>query len=374
MTDTTTTDPTASTKLFIGMDMGDKNAQLALRVGNAKDGEEATIAVTPAAMTRYFAHLEPCDVAMEVGTHSRWVSNLLMSFGHTVVIANARKLRMIYESDHKDDRSDAKMLVTILQFKRELLYPIKHRGDAAQDALAVLRARDLLVRTRTKLVNHIRGVCKSSGARMRSGSAEGFHHRELDELPENRREALSPLMELLSSLADQISLYDAMIAKLSKETFPETETLSQPSGVGPITALAFAATVEDPKRFPTGRDIGSYVGLVPKLDRSSTINKQLGITKSGDGFLRRLLVGAAQHILGPFGPDSDLRRWGLEIGARGGGKAKKRALVAVARKVAVLLLSLWKHQSTYEPLRNANKMTPLPSDAMHSNTPTATLT
>src|SRR4051812_26656868 len=120
MTDTTTTDTTASTKLFIGMDMGDKEAQLALRFGNAADGEEATIAVSPAAITRYFAHLEPCDVAMEAGTHSRWVSNLLMSFDHTVVIANARKLRMIYESDHKDVRSDAKMLVTILQFKREL--------------------------------------------------------------------------------------------------------------------------------------------------------------------------------------------------------------------------------------------------------------
>ncbi len=111
-------------------------------------------------------------------------------------------------------------------------------------------------------------------------------------------------------------------------------------------------TLEDPARFPTSRDVGAYVGLVPKRSASGQRDPQLGITRAGDRMLRRLLVQAAHYTLGPFGPDTDLRRFGEKLAARGGKNAKKRAIVAVARKLAVLLHSLWSTGEVYEPLRH----------------------
>jgi len=112
-------------------------------------------------------------------------------------------------------------------------------------------------------------------------------------------------------------------------------------------------TLEDPGRFRQSRAVGPYLGLCPRRDQSGGRDAQLRITKRGDAMLRRLLVSGAQYILGPFGPDTDLRRWGLRLAARGGKNAKKRAVVAVARKLATLLHRLWVSGATYQPLRAA---------------------
>jgi transposase len=168
-------------------------------------------------------------------------------------------------------------------------------------------------------------------------------------MPDFLKETLTPIVEIIGKLTDQIKEYDRKIEQISKEKYPETELLRAIKGVGPVTALAFVLILEDPERFSKSRQVGSFLGLTPRRDQSGEIDKQLRITKAGNPFLRRLLVGAGQYILGPFGEDCDLKRFGLRLSARGK-NAKRRAVVAVARKLSVLLHRLWKHGEMYEPL------------------------
>jgi transposase len=336
------------------MDIGDRYIHLHVIETDGEVSEEARIAATKRAVSTYFKRTPRSRVALEVGTHSQWVDKLVGSFGHEVLVVNPRKLRLISENDKKTDRADARILAELARAHSGLLHTIQHRGEEAVAALALVRSRDCLVSTRTKLINHVRGSVKPTGERLPACSSDNFG-TQLDELPESRREALAPLMAQIESMTKTIHAYDAMIAELLRTKFPEAERLQQVPGVGPLTALTFLATIEDPNRFPRCRAVGSYVGLRPRLDQSGQTDKQLRITKAGDGLLRRLLVCSSHYVLGPFGPDSDLRRWGEQLAARGGKNAKKRACVAVARKLAVLLLTLWKTGSDYEPLRQANR-------------------
>ena len=199
------------------------------------------------------------------------------------------------------------------------------------------------------MVGHVRSVVKNMGERLAPSSAASFGHKA--KIPEALNEALKPMLEMIRELTKKIRAYDLMIKNAATEKYPETERLSQVGGVGPLTALAYVLTLEEPERFAKSRMVGPYLGLVPRLDQSGQIDKQLRITKHGDGYLRRLLVGSAHYILGPFGPDCDLRTFGLKLMQRGGKNAKKRAVVAVARKLAVLLHALWRSGQQYEPKR-----------------------
>jgi transposase len=237
----------------------------------------------------------------------------------------------------------------------EPLYPIQHRGEAAQADLAVVKARDELVRARTRLVNHIRGSVKAFGERLPSCSTEAFPHRVQLHIPGCLKTALEPLLEMIQQLTAQIRQYDREIQQLCQQKYPDTENLQQVRGVGPITALAFVLTLEDARRFGRSRQVGAYLGLTPRQDQSGNRDPQLRITKAGDRFVRKLLVGSAQYILGPFGSDCDLRRYGERIASRGGKSAKKRAVVAVARKLSVLLHHLWVTGEKYEPLYNSKE-------------------
>jgi len=164
---------------------------------------------------------------------------------------------------------------------------------------------------------------------------------------------LLPLVIQVETLTESIATYDKKIEDLGSTKYDQTKLLRQVKGVGPITALAYVLTLEDPERFRKSRDVGPYLGLIPKQEDSGDSQPQLGISKAGDRMLRRLLVGSAHYVLGPFGPDTDLRRYGLRLCERGGKNAKKRAVVAVARKLAVPLHRLWRSGEVYEPLRQA---------------------
>ena len=238
------------------------------------------------------------------------------------------------------------------RFDPELLAPIRHRSEQSQHDLAVVRARDALVRSRTLLINHVRGAVKACGAALPSCTAEAFHRKTAEHIPDGLRPALLPLVEAIGELTVRIAAAGREVEALC-EAHPETRALRQVTGVGPITALTFVLTIEDPSRFPKSREVGAYLGLVPRQRDSGERAPQLGIGKSGDAGLRRLLVQAAHYILGPFGPDTDLRRWGERYAGTGARNAKKRAVVAVARRLSVLLLALWKSGELYEPLRNA---------------------
>lgn len=335
----------------IGLDTGDKYSQVCVRDATGDVVNETRIRTTRPGVRKFFGTLVRCRVALEVGTHSRWIAQELEALGFETYVANARKLRAIYQSDTKTDKCDARFLAEVVGLKPSLLSPIKHRGEQAQTDLAVVRARAALVRTRTILINHVRATVKSIGGRLAKTSSESFH-KQVDALPDERRPILEPVMKQILELTAHIRGYDKAIKERVAE-YPESEVLMQISGVGPQVALAFICTIEDPHRFKHVRKIGSYLGLRPRIDQSGQTNKELRITKAGDGDLRRLLVNSAQYILGPFGPDCDLRQWGLKLVDRGGSAAKKKAAIAVARKLAVLMLSLWKTNSTYDPWRNS---------------------
>jgi transposase len=314
--------------------------------------EEGRVRTTTTALARRFA-ISRCRVVIEVGTHSPWVSRLLASLGHEVVVANPRRVRLIAESDHKTDRADAEQLARLGRLDPELLSPIAHRGVTAQEDLALIRSRDSLVAARTALINHVRGVVKSYGARLPACSAASFHRKVAPAIPEGLRPALDPHLSTIAHLSAEIAKAYRAIETRIAERYAEARALQQVPGVGPLTALTFILTLEDPARFHRSRQVGAYLGLTPRQRESGGRAPQLRISKAGDTHLRRLLVSCAQYILGPFGPDSDLRRWGMRHGAETAGRARKRAVVGVARRLAVLLHRLWSTGEVYEPIRGA---------------------
>ena len=341
--------------ITVGMDMGDKNHRVCELDTEGKVLIRTTVANTGKAIRKYFEKREACRVALEAGTHSGWVSRILEELGHEVLVGNPRKLRVIWDSNEKSDDRDAEMLARIARFDPHLLYPIHHRGQKAQVDLTVIKARDMLVKARSSLIAHARGAVKSSGQRISACSADAFHGRLLEEMPADLMPALEPIMKSIEDLTRRIHHYDKLLEKLGTEKYPETQRLRAISGVGPVTTLAFVLTLEESSRFDKSRAVGPFLGLTPKRDQSGQTDKQLRITKAGDAYLRRLLVGCAQYILGPFGPDCDLRRVGVKLAARGGKNAKRRAVVAVARKLAVLMHHLWKSGAVYDPLYQQNR-------------------
>jgi transposase len=342
-------------KMTAGLDLGDKYSYLfLLDTDGGEVIEEGRVRTTPEALRRRFASEPSLRIAIEAGTHSPWVSRLLEECGHEVLVANARKLRLIYANRRKTDEVDAENLARLARVDPKLLYPLKHRGEESQAHMAVIRSRQALVDCRTQLVNHVRGAVKSFGARLPKCPARSFHNKAPEHIPEALLAALGPILEQIASLTERIREYDRQLESISRERYPETGLLRQVEGVGPLTALTFVLTLEDPYRFEKSRSVGAYLGLVPATARSGDRDPQKRISKEGDEMLRRLLVSGAHYILGPFGSDSDLRRHGEKIASRGAKNAKKRAVVAVARKLAVLLHSLWVSGEVYEPLRNAH--------------------
>lgn len=344
--------------MSIGMDLGDKTNRVCVLDAEGEVVFEGNVACTESRLRKLFSAWPSSVVAIEAGTHSPWVSRVLEELGHNVLIAHPRKLRAIYQSDRKSDVRDAEMLARIARSDPKLLNPIRHRGGNAQAHLAIVKARDCVIATRTKLINHVRGTVKTFGARLPKCSASAFHKKAGEAIPEALRSALVPLLETIGILTQTIRQYNGKIAQLCQDAYPETEILRSVNGVGPVTSLSYILTLEEPNRFNRSRNVPAFLGLTPRRDQSGATDRQLGITKSGNAYLRKLLIGCAQYILGPFGKDSQLRQWGLRLIERGGPNAKKRAVTAVARKLAVILHRLWQAGMLYEPFPNR---TPVPS-------------
>lgn len=345
-------------KLTIGLDLGDRSSCFCIVEEHGEIRGEGRLATTAVALEKIFGSLPPSRIAIEVGTHSPWVSRRLAQLGHEVIVAQARRLRLISESSRKDDRMDARTLARLARIDPQLLSPIRHRSAPAQADLTVIRARAALVEARTLLINAARGLVKSYGERLPKCASTRVRAELGATLPAELRAALEPLLAQVRALSETIAGYDRQIEQLCEQKYPETHRLRQVKGVGPLIALSFVLTIEDPHRFRHSRDAGCYVGLRPKRRNSGQSQPQLGISKEGDRYLRKLLVQGAHYILGRFGPDTDLRRWGLRLCASGGARAKRRAVVAVARKLAVLLHRLWVSGAMYEPLRPAASAAP----------------
>jgi transposase len=341
---------TRESDVTIGLDLGDKWSEGAVLDARGEVVERVRVRSTPKGFDQAFASYEGVRLVLEVGTHSPWASRRFTARGFEVIVANPRRVRLIAQGDSKTDEFDAELLARLGRVDPNLLSPIVHRGEAAQRDLSLIRSRDGLVRARTQLINQVRGFAKSLGIRLPGSSSEAFPRRVTAAAGREVFPGCSVLLEMVERLTQEIRRMDREIERLCRERYPETERLRQVKGVGPITALCFVLTLEDPDRFETSRAVGAYLGLRPKIRNSGAHEPQLRITKGGDVLLRRLLVSGAQYILGPFGPDTDLRRFGLALAERGGKAAKKRAVVAVARKLAVLLHCLWVTGETYQPV------------------------
>lgn len=339
----------ATGPVTIGLDLGDRSTSYCILNGSGEVVGEGKVPTTPDAFEFHFQGVAPCRIALEVGTHSRWASRVLARLGHEVVVANPQKVRLIAESDRKTDTLDARTLARLVRVDPSLLSPISHRAQEVYPDLAKLRARELLIRTRTKLVNAVRGIVKATGSRLGSCTTRTFAKKMADELPEELKDSLGPLIETIAYVNEQIAAYDKEIEAVAKREYPETEKLRAVHGVGPVTALQFVLTIGEPGRFSKSRQVGSFFGLQPRQSQSGNRCPQLGITKAGDSSMRQLLVQCSQFILGRFGKDCNLRRWGQALMSRGGKNAKKRAVVAVARKLAVLLHALLVTDRPYDP-------------------------
>jgi transposase len=344
-------------QLTIGLDLGDRNSCYCALDEAGQIQLEQRVRTSAKALCEVFGAMPRSRIALETGTHSPWISRLLSELGHEVIVAHARKVRLIGESRKKDDRLDAQTLARLARIDPQLLCPVKHRSAQAQADLTVIRARAGLVRARTGLVNTARSLAKSYGERLRGCNLRNMNPEKAEALSPELQRALQPLLSAIEELSEQICQYNQSIEALAQESYPKVALLKQIKGVGTLIALTFLLTLEDPHRFRQSRDVGCYLGLQPGRRNSGQSEPQMHISKEGDPYLRTLLVQGAQHILGPFGVDCDLRRWGLKLAQRGGRNGKKRAIVATARKLAVLLHHLWVSGEVYEPLHNSSRAT-----------------
>jgi transposase len=345
-------------KLTIGSDLGDHWSFYCVLDEAGKIILEQKVSTTPEAMKQIFLRIPQSRIALETGTHSPWVSRLLTELGYEVIVAHAQKVQLITKSNRKDDRHDAQTLARLARVDPELLGPVRHRSVQAQIHLTVIRARAELVRARTALVNAARGLVKSHGERLPKCGTQQVSRELAAELSAELRDVLEPLLREIESLNERIKEYDERMDKIAQEVYPEVSLLKQVKGVGTQIALTYVLTIEDPHRFLKSREVGCFLGLRPGRRNSGESEPQKKISKQGDRYLRTMMVQGAHYILGPFGEDSDLRRWGRKLAEREGKNAKKRAVVAVARKLAVLLHRLWVSGEVYEPLRNSQRALP----------------
>lgn len=336
----------------LGLDVGDRTSHYFLLdelTGEIVD--EGKARTRRKDLEQLFRRFDRVRVVLETGTHSAWISALVEKCGHESVVAQSSRVRLITSNHRKSDRVDAELLARLGRMDRRLLSPIRHRGQEAQRHRAFLRTRHQLVRMRTAAVSHCRGIVKSFGEQLPACSTKSFHYKVADAIPAELSPVLTPMLAAIEVITLQINELDRAIQRLCEEVYPETALLMQVPGVGPLTALAFVLTIDDPSRFRRTRDVGAYLGLVPRRDQSGDTDKQLRITKAGDRMMRTLLVQSAHHHIGHFGKDTAISRWARGRLDRGGAGMKKRTVIAVARRLAVLLLRLWVSAEQYDPLR-----------------------
>jgi transposase len=342
---------TQTQQTIIGVDLGDTKHAICV---TDKDGDilkEYFITNTKASLKKLIQAYPLTLVAMEVGSHSPWISRYIAELGAKTIVANPRKLRAIYSNERKCDELDARMLAKIARLDTDLLYPVTHIDEQQQIDSLALKMRDSLVKQRVACLLTVKTTLKSLGLRIQKSSSPCFAGRAREYLVDQPEILclISPSLIVLESLTDQIKILDKKVDALIKDKYPAAQRLQQIQGVGPITSLSFALYI-DPNNFKHTRDVGAYLGLVPRRDQSGKIDKQLSISKTGNTKLRCLLVQASHYIMGPFGPECDLRKHGLKLASKGGKIAKRKAVVAVARKLSVVMLTLLQQQSDYRPI------------------------
>ena len=333
----------------IGLDLGDKWSEYVALDAEGRRVGAGRVRSTADGFAKLSALHDGAFVVMETGTHSPWAAAQFGTWGHRVAVANSSELALVTASVRKSDRRDAEILARLGRADVELLHPVAQRKPETQLLLSKLRARRTMVRSRTMLVNSVRGTAKSLGTRTAPCSADSFHRKALAWASPELRDAVKFEMAAIAALTEQILLADAELEALAA-SMPAVAAMRQVPGVGLLIALTFALTIEDPTRFARRADAAAYFGLAPGRRQSGERDPKMGITKRGNAEARSLLVQGAHYVLGAHGPDCALRRWGLALERT---KGKRTAIVATARKLAVLMLALWATGERYDPMRGA---------------------
>src|SRR5580704_3750070 len=250
-------------QLTIGLDLGDRTSHYCILNEAGEVILEQELPTTPKGIEKVFSRIPRSRIALETGTHSPWVSRQLTQLGHEVIVAHARKVRLIGESSRKDDRLDARTLARLARIDPALLGPVRHRSAKAQIHLTVIRARAELVSAQTALVNAARGLVKSFGQRLPKCGTDQVNEKLAEGLSVELRDVLAPLLREVESLSQRIQEYDERMEKIAKEVYPEVFLLKQVKGVGTQIALTYVLTIEDPYRFPKSREVGCFLGLKP---------------------------------------------------------------------------------------------------------------
>jgi transposase len=343
--------------MTIGLDLGDRNTHYCVLDEAGEVVSRGQLPTSTSGIQSFFEKMPSSRVALEVGTHSPWMSRLIAKLGHEVIVANPHKVKLITQSTRKNDRIDAEQLARLARVDPKLLSPIHHRGEEAQADLAVIRARAEVVEARTGLICSARGLVKPMGERLKKCDADEVGVELAEKLTAPVRTVIEPMLKSIAALSEQIQVYDEKIEEIAQR-YPEVKLLTQVYGVGTLIALTYILTIEDAERFAHSRDVGAFLGLQPKQRDSGDRQPQMGISKAGDRLMRSLLVQGAHCILRKGAPDSDLRAWGLARQQRGGKNAKRRAIVGMARRLAVLLHRLWVTGEVYDPLYNRKAAAP----------------
>ena len=348
----------------IGVDVSDRTSKICV-MKKMPDGErrivvETTCATTKEGFGETFAKFDRSwPVVFETGTHCRWMDRCFRILGFKTIIANPGKVPSITKSNTKNDRNDARELARLAIADVSMLHPVKLRDEVYQQMLRYHRGRNELVCVRTKLISQLRGFAKSMGCRIDDCSTERFHKIDKSMWPTELESVGWPILDVIEVVNLKIKAFEKAIRDLSetpefKDMVGRVRTVY---GVGEIGSTAFIAIIGgDPARFDRSRDIGAYLGLIPKQDQSGDKDKQLHITHAGSSLIRTVLVECAGVALQSNAKETDIKLKGLRIAMNGGGIAKKKARTAVARSLAVTMLALLKNpDAEYVPLSEEGK-------------------
>jgi len=332
---------------YCGIDLHAEYSQICILDDEGEVMGTSRVRTSQKALEKFFSR-DPMRVAMEAGGTSPWVSRLLGSLGHEVVVCSPRRVRLIAESTLKNDTVDAEVLARLVRLDPEFLKPIQHRSEQAQLLRGNLKVRSAMVEARTKWINTIRGLLRSFGYKVSGKAPHSFAERvDRMKLSSELRAVIEPLLQQLDLLSGEIERRNEHLEEMVKD-LPEVAHLRKIPGVGPVVATYFVLTIDDPDRFKYSRDVAAFFGLRPSMRESASTTHFGRITKEGDPEMRRLLVQAAHACL-LTKADSELKRWALALAQR---KGKGKAVVALARKLAVLMHRLWVTGEVYQAFPN----------------------
>lgn len=329
----------------VGIDVHQKYSQVCELSLNGVVESECQIPTTRSSLNRWFGKRDDLRIVVESSGVSRWVVRVLKEMGHEVTVVNPRRVRLIAESTLKTDRIDAEVLARLSCFGEGLLPTVYQRSEESANVQTRLRVRSTLVRSKVAMVNSLKGSLRNRGYRLRGQAIRRvIANLVAMELPSELRQSLDPLVEALLEVDERLRAVNAEIREECQEN-RLLKRLQTVPGVGPVVSLAYVSWIDDPTRFRSSRQVGPYLGLRPKVRRSAEFEFRGRITREGNPELRRLLTQAA-HCFLRTQQDSALKQWALDLEKRAG---KKKAIVALARKLAVLMHRLWVTGHDFEP-------------------------